>query len=154
MLQDAIDGLLAFLDSPASDYVILAAVAALLVLGVRRLAAALRSGGRRTTGVRPVRANVAAAPGRGGRSLRLDTKAQLARLSAIIDRAVGHSRTASEIQAAASIQIDAAEMALNRLLVEISGVMHLGVRPSVTPRREMAMHRPRRAETPIRALAA
>ena len=151
MLQDAIDGLLAFLDSPASDYAILAAVAALLVLAVRRLASALRFGGRRTTGVRPVRANLAAAP---GRSLRLDTKAQLAKLSAIIDRAVGHSRAASEIQAAASIQIDAAEMALNRLLVEISGVMHLGVRPSVTPRREMPMHRPRRAETPIRALAA
>ena len=62
--------------------------------------------------------------------------AQLAKLNVIIDKAVATANAASINQAAASVQIDAAEMAFNRLLREIGGVMHLDVLPTVTIRRQ------------------
>ena len=67
---------------------------------------------------------------------RLAPTAQLQRLGRVIDTACGHARAASDIQAAASVQIDAAEIALNRLLAEIVGVMPVAITPVVAPPRD------------------
>ncbi len=64
--------------------------------------------------------------------------AQLAKLNIIIEKAVATANAASVNQAAASVQIDAAEMAFNRLLREIGGVMRLDIRPTVDIRHHRA----------------
>ncbi len=57
--------------------------------------------------------------------------AHIARLGRIIDTAMEQARSAAEHQSAASVRIDAAELAFNRLLREIGTVMAVEVRPSV-----------------------
>jgi hypothetical protein len=67
----------------------------------------------------------------------LAAAAQLAKLNIIVEKAVTTARTASDHQAAASIQIDAAELAFNRMLREVGSVMRLNVKPTFEARRNV-----------------
>lgn len=70
----------------------------------------------------------------------LAAAAQLAKLNIIVEKAVTVARAASDNQAAASIQIDAAEMAFNRMLREVGSVMRLDVKPTFEARRNVAIN--------------
>jgi hypothetical protein len=67
----------------------------------------------------------------------LAAAAQLAKLNIIVEKGVTTARAASDNQAAASIQIDAAELAFNRMLREVGGVMRLDVKPTFEARRSV-----------------
>lgn len=65
---------------------------------------------------------------------RVSTSDQISRLTRIITDATEQMQSVAGHQAAASIRIDAAELAFNRLLLDIGAVMPLNVRPTVIGR--------------------
>ena len=62
---------------------------------------------------------------------------QLSRLAAVMSAANGHVDAIHSTQTSASIHIDAAEHALNRLIGEVAHLMPMNVRPSIHIRREL-----------------
>ena len=68
-------------------------------------------------------------------AIRLLPGAELGRLSAVIDAARTRVQVINSSQVSAAVQIDAAEIALNRLLAEIGGIMPAVIKPTMVPRR-------------------
>ena len=88
-------------------------------------------------------------------AVRLQPQAQLARLTSVIETASGRLDTIRGAQSSASVQIDAAEHALNRLMGEIKGVMPVVMAPpSALPPDLMSDVRVATTSTGAAALAA
>ncbi len=72
-------------------------------------------------------------------SARLSPGVELQRLTSVLDSAKARVQTINAAQVAAARQIDSAEMALNRLLAEISSIMPTAIAPTIVPRRALGL---------------
>jgi hypothetical protein len=70
---------------------------------------------------------------------RLGTGSELGRLADVMQTARNRIDTITTCQRTAARHLDSAEVALNRLLADISSIMPPTITPSVQPRRSMAL---------------
>jgi hypothetical protein len=70
---------------------------------------------------------------------RLAPGAELQKLTIVLDRARTQIQAVNSATSAAARQIDGAEMALNRLLADIAGVMPQAIQPTIVPRRPLSV---------------
>jgi hypothetical protein len=76
---------------------------------------------------------------------RLSPGAELQKLTSVLERARTQVQTVHSVTAAAARQIDGAEVALNRLLQDISSVMPNVIKPTIVPRRALSLAATERA---------
>jgi hypothetical protein len=76
---------------------------------------------------------------------RLAPGTELQKLTTVLDQARTQVQSVHAATSAAARQIDGAEMALNRLLQEIAGVMPQAIQPTIVPRRALSVAAAERA---------
>lgn len=76
---------------------------------------------------------------------RLAAGSELKKLTTVLDQARTQVLSVHAATSAAARQIDGAEMALNRLLQEIAGVMPQAIQPTIVPRRALSIAAAERA---------
>lgn len=70
---------------------------------------------------------------------RLAAGSELQKLTRVLDHARAQVQSVQSATSAAARHIDGAEIALNRLLAEIAGVMPQAIQPTIVPRRALSV---------------